>query len=232
MKILITGASRGIGLAEAKRFDKDDNRLFLVAKSVDSFKDKELQEHNLFGADLTDQEEIAKLLQAVKAKTNVLDVLINNVGVMVMKKFEQMSAGDINLLVDLNLKSHLLLTKGLFPLLKTSANPQIVFMSSMAAKSSIIGEGVYSATKSAVTNFAKVLRNEQRGKVKVSVVHSWGVNTWGASDPETLLKPENIAEVVEFIITRNKQFLIESVDVGNIHQWRGGEAPWSPGEGN
>lgn len=228
MKILITGASRGIGLSEAKVLDKEDNELFLVATSLNSFKDKGFQGHHLFGMNLTKQEEITKLTKEIKLKTKFLDVLINNVGVMVMKKFENMGDEDINLLVDLNLKSHLLLTRGLLPLLKASYTPQIIFMSSMAAKSSIIGESVYSATKAAITNFAKVLRNEQRGKMKISIIHSWGVNTWGATDDSSLLKPENIAEAVEFIITREKPFVVESIEVGHINQWRGGKAPWSP----
>ncbi len=227
MKILITGASRGIGLAEARQLSRD-NELFLVATSKSSFKDKKLQNQNIFGADLTKENEINKFVEEVKTKTDSLDVLINNVGEMVAKKFEEMSEEEIISQLDINLKSHLLITKKLLPLLKRSGNPQIIFMSSMAAKSSNVGESVYSAAKGAITNFAKVLRNELKGKVKVSVIHSWGVNTWGAEEPSDLLEPKNIAEVVKFIISREKSFVIESVNVGHINQWRGGRAPWSP----
>lgn len=228
MKILITGASRGIGLAEAKILDDGHNELFLVAKSMDSFLGKKFKKADLFIHDLSRKEEISKLLAEVKLKTKSLDVLINNVGVMVMKKFEEMSNEEINLLLDVNLRSQLLLSKGLLPLLRKSENPQIIFMSSMAAKSAIIGESVYSATKGALTNFANVLRNELSDRVKVSVIHSWGVNTWGAESRAPLLNPKNIAELVKFILTREKSFLIESIEVGHIAQWRGGNAPWSP----
>ena len=98
----------------------------------------------------------------------------------------------------------------------------------MAAKSSIVGESVYGATKAAITNFANILRNELSGRIKVSVMHAWGVNTWGAKAAHLLLRPEDIAEALEFIITRNKKFLVESMDMSNIRQWRGGQAPWSP----
>lgn len=228
MKILITGASRGIGLAEAKLLLKKSNELFLLAKSLNSFKGKNLENAQLFGYDLSKESEIQKFVNDIYSKTKVLDVLINNVGIMILKRFEKMADEEINLLLNVNLRSHLLLTKNLLPLLRESNNPQIVFMSSMAAKSSIIGESIYSATKGALTNFADVLRNEFSGKIKISTIHSWGVNTWGAKNHETLLKPENIAEVVEFIVTREKPFLIESIEVGNINQWRGGNAPWSP----
>ncbi|MBL8031308.1 MAG: SDR family oxidoreductase, partial [Candidatus Doudnabacteria bacterium] len=155
-------------------------------------------------------------------------ILINNVGLLVLKKFEDMDEHEINQVLDTNLRAHMLLTKGLLPLLKAAEYPHIVFMSSMAAKSSIVGESVYAATKAAISNFANVLRNEFVGRIKVSTVHAWGVNTWGSKDVDRLLRPEDVAEAVEFIVSRGPNCLVESIDLGNIHQWRGGEAPWSP----
>lgn len=66
---------------------------------------------------------------------------------MIMKKFEDYSEEDINFLIDINLRAAIILTKKLLPLLLNSNNPQIIFMSSMAAKSSINGESVYAASK-------------------------------------------------------------------------------------
>jgi len=227
MNILITGASRGIGLAAAKQLDGPNNKLFLVATSESSFKGT-FQNAVLLAADLTKPEEVSKLAQDVVAQTDTIDVLINNAGIMVMKKFEQMSGEDINLMLDLNLRSHILLTNALLPLLRKSDKPQIIFMSSMAAKSSIVGESVYAATKSGITNFANVLRNELGPEIRVSAVHAWGVDTWGAPKPEEFIQPQDVAEAMEFIINRPATVMIESIDLSNPTQWRGGQAPWSP----
>jgi NADP-dependent 3-hydroxy acid dehydrogenase YdfG len=227
MNIVITGASRGIGLAEAKRFDTPDNQLFLVASSDDSFKHP-FKNATTISADLSTVEGVSTAAAEITARTHTVDVLINNVGVMVLKKFEELSEDDINLLLNTNLRSHLLLTKALLAVLYNSSNPQIVFMSSMAAKSSIIGESVYSATKGGVTAFANVLRNELAGKVRVSTVHAWGVNTWSAPEPNDLMEPEDIAEAVDFIISRPASVMVESIDLSNPVQWRGSQAPWSP----
>ena len=105
------------------------------------------------------------------------------------------------------------------------------FMSSMAAHVTLVGETIYGATKAAITNFAKGFRNEYEGVFRVSIVHSWGVNTFGADELEVqnkLLSPDKIAEMVEFIITRSPEYVIESVELGVIGQWHGGMAPWSP----
>ena len=224
MKILITGASRGIGLAEAKALG-EENELFLVATSIASFKDESIKKHHLFGYDLRKISEIKKFVDELKTKTDSLDVLINNVGMIVLKKFKDMSLDEINDQVDLNLKSHMILTKMLLPLLEKSNKAHIIFMSSMAAKSGIIGESVYAATKAGISKFADILRKEMRGKAKVSIIHSWGVNTFGSASTD-LLKPEDIADIVKYIIS--KDFVVESIDVGHINQWRGGNAPWSP----
>jgi short-subunit dehydrogenase len=223
MKVLITGASRGIGFAEAKEF-KDDE-LFLVASSLDSFKDDFFKGKNLFGYDLRSSDNVIKLAEEIKSKTDKIDLLINNVGIITLKRFEDMSVDEINSQIDLNLKSHILLTKELLPLLMKSENPHIIFMSSMAAKTGVIGETVYAATKAGISKFAEILRKELQGRINVSVIHSWGVNTFG-SKVESLLKPEDVAKVVRFIVSN--KFLVESIEIGHPLQWRGGKAPWSP----
>jgi uncharacterized protein len=227
MNIVITGASRGIGRATAKQLDISGNKLLLLATSKDSFKDT-FQNAVLFGADLTKPAEISKLAGEILGSTEQIDVLINNAGVMIMKKFEQMIETDITTLLDLNLRSHLLLTRALLPALRKSERPQIVFMSSMAAKSSIVGESVYAATKSGITGFANVLRNELGPEIRVSAVHVWGVDTWGAPNPGEFIQPADVAATMEFIISRPPTIMVESIDLSNPAQWRGGQAPWSP----
>lgn len=227
MNIVITGASRGIGLATAKVFDKSDNQLFLVASSKDSFKDT-FQSAALFGADLTKEAEITRVAEEILAQADMIDVLINNAGVMIMKKFNQMSDADINGMLDLNLRAYMLMTRALLPGLAKSNQAQIIFMSSMAAKSSIVGESVYAATKSGVTNFANVLRNELGPKIRVTAVHAWGVDTWGAPKPEEFIQPADVAAVMEFIVSRSATMMVESIDLSNPSQWRGAQAPWSP----
>ena len=223
MKIVITGASRGIGFAEAKVFQNEE--LFLAASSISSFKDDFFKKYHLFGYDLRNAENVIEFANDVKSKTDKIDLLINNVGMIILKKFSDMSIEEINSQIDLNLKANIILTKELLPLLAKSKNPHIIFMSSMAAKTGIIGESVYAATKAGISKFAEILRKEIQDKIKISVIHSWGVNTFGSGNPN-LLKPEDVAKVVKFIVNNN--FLVESIEIGHPNQWRGGKASWSP----
>ena len=225
-KILITGASKGIGNAEAQRLSPN-SELFLHASEQSSFENKISNAH-YFGYDFSKIENVDVFVNELKEKTDKLDVLISNVGIMILESFANFKDEDINTLITLNLHSHLLLTKKLIPMLLKSKNPHIVFMSSMSAKNQIEGESVYAATKAGITQFAHVLRNELAGKIRVSTVHSWGVNTWGDPAGSPILVPENVAEVIEFILDRERPFVIESVDLSHELQWKGTHAPWSP----
>jgi len=226
-KICITGASKGIGLAEAQLLAKS-SELFLHASKMTSFDGVEIENAHLFGADFTKIENVSKFVDQLKETTATLDVLINNVGVMVIEKFSDFPDEEINRLITLNLHSQLLLTKKLIPLLLESDNPHIVFMSSMSAKNRIVGESVYAATKAGIMQFAHVLRNELAGKVRVSTIHSWGVNTWNDDGSAAILVPENIADVLEFILSKDRPFLVESIELGHEDHWNGASAPWSP----
>ncbi len=225
-KILITGASKGIGRAEAERLSAD-YELFLHASSMSSFK-KDIKGAHYFGYDFSKTDEVNKFVEEFKKETDTLDVLVNNVGIMILENFADFKDEDIDKLITLNLHSHLLLTKKLIPVLEKSENPHIVFMSSMSAKNQIEGESVYAATKAGIMQFAHVLRNELAGKIRVSTIHSWGVNTWGDPEGSPILVPENVAEVLEFIISRERPFVIESVDLSHEKQWKGTTAPWTP----
>ncbi|MBN1253540.1 MAG: SDR family oxidoreductase [Bacteroidales bacterium] len=226
-KICITGASKGIGMAEAKLLSTQ-NELFLHASNIKSFKERGIKNAHYFAQDFTNIDNINDFVNELKEKTETLDVLVNNVGVMVIEKFSDFKDEDINKLITLNLHSQLLLTKKLIPLLLKSENPHIVFMSSMSAKNRIIGESVYAATKAGIMQFAHVLRNELAGKIRVSTIHSWGVNTWNDDENAAILVPENIAETLEFIISRERPFLVESIELGHENHWNGARALWSP----
>lgn len=226
-KICITGASKGIGLAEAKLLSSQ-NELFLHASKVSSFDGINLANSHFFGSDFTLADGVEKFVSELKHKTANLDVLVNNVGVMTIESFANFSDFDLDRLISLNLHSQLLLTKKLLPLLLKSENPQIVFMSSMSAKNRIIGESVYAATKAGIMQFAHVLRNELAGKIRVTTIHSWGVNTWGDLDSAPILVADDIAETLEFILSRKRPMLVESIELGHENHWNGAAAPWSP----
>jgi len=74
--------------------------------------------------------------------------------------------------------------------------------------------------------FAHVLRNELAGKIRISTIHAWGVNTWNDTADAAILVPENKADTLEFIISKDRPFLVEAIELE--HEAHGSHAPWSP----
>lgn len=74
--------------------------------------------------------------------------------------------------------------------------------------------------------FTHVLQNELTRKIRVSTIHAWGVNTWNDTADAAILVPENIADTLEFIISKDLPFLVELIELG--HEAHGSHSPWSP----
>lgn len=228
---LVTGASRGIGLAIAKSLAPLVDNLVITSKYQETLDKAAAQikatKLTKIVANLEDEKEVLKLVQEVESKFDYLDILVNNAGIMLGKRFEKNSLEEINRLINLNLRAYILLTHHLLPLLKKGTNPQVINISSCAANAQIFGEAVYSATKAAVTAFSNVLRKELNDQnVRITAIQPWGVDTYKTPQPDYLLNPNEIGEMVSYIISRPPTVQIDLVELSHIRQWRGKKPPW------
>lgn len=228
--VLITGASRGIGFSIAKALESSFENLILVAKHKENL-DKAVSNLTksktvVIPTSLEDEKEILRLVKQVKQKFDSLDVLINDAGAYIGKRFEKITPKEISQLINLNFKSYYLLTQQLLPLLKKGNNPQIINISSCAAHANIYGESLYSATKAAVTSFSDVIRKElNKDKIRVTIVQPWGVDTYETPQPD-LLNPDEIGKLINYIVNVPPNTQIDLVEISNIKQWRGEKPSW------
>lgn len=228
---LVTGASRGIGFSIAKAFSKHVDELVLIAKHKDGLEKAAAKLTGpklfLYVVDLENEKEISRLSKQIKKSFASLDILANNAGVYIGKEFEKNSLEEINKLIDLNFKAYSLLTHELLPLLKKGNNPQIINISSAATSAQIYGEAIYSATKAAVTAFSNVLRKELNDQgIRITAIQPWGVDTYEVPQPDYLLNPDEIGELVVYIVNRPSTVQIDLVELSHIRQWRGKKPPW------
>ncbi len=229
--ILITGASRGIGHAIAKRMDAQFENIILVSKNKDILDNstKSFKKSKIFKyvVNLESEKEVLNFTEDISKRFNCLDVLVNNAGVYLGKTFEKQSIEDVLKMINLNLTSYILLTHQLLPLLKKGNSPQIINISSFAVTEKLQGEAVYTATKSAVSSFSDVLRKEISPLgVRITAIQPGGVDTYPVPKPEVLLSPDEIASTVEYILSRPATVQIETIQLSHIKQWRGVKPSW------
>lgn len=229
--VLITGASRGIGFAIAKSLQSDFENIILVAKHAETLDKaaKAFETSRIFKyiVDLESEKEILKFTMKINKKFKSIDVLVNNAGVYIGKRFAKQSLFEINRMLNLNLRSCVHLTHQLLPSLVKGENPQIINISSVASHINIYGEGVYSATKAAMSSLSDVLRKElNKEGIRITAVQPYGVDTYSSSHADSLLNPINVGEAVKYIISTPPSVQIDVLELSNINQWRGQKPAW------
>jgi len=164
MKILITGASEGIGLEIAKNLASKNNEITLVARSKENLEKaiNSLQGkgHEVIVADLSKREDVDGLKQ--KIENNNYDVFINNAGVGMYGKFTEMPLADQVKMMNLNITALTVLSY--FYLSTAKKGDALVNIASTLGTTSYPGGAVYAASKAFVTSLSESLWWEYKNK--------------------------------------------------------------------
>jgi short-subunit dehydrogenase len=174
--VVLTGASRGLGVRIALAFARQGAHLVLAARDAQGLDAVAEQVRGAGGVatavvcDVTAAEDRARLLQAAEAAGPVA-VLVNNAGVEVPVAVVDQSPADIDQQLAVNLIAPIHLTRAALPALLARRAGVVVMVSSMSGKSPTPFNAVYSATKHGLNGFAASLRLELEGTgVHVGVV--------------------------------------------------------------
>ena len=177
-RILVTGASSGIGRATAIACSQMGAEMYVTGRNPESLSiTADLMNGNksqTIVADLLLNEHIEALMNEIP----VLDGVVFNAGInrrMLTKYVKELALDEI---LATNLKAPIMLAKSLLKYQKLSNGASLVFVSSIAAYHSAIGDGVYSASKGGLSSFSKVLALELAPrKVRVNTIQPGMVRT-------------------------------------------------------
>jgi short-subunit dehydrogenase len=224
MKVVITGASRGLGLAMAEAFAKDGHDLYLTSRN----------EVNLYHALATLQSRFPDRIIKAKAfdissKTGTLefgqwilglavetDILINNAGTFEPGRVIDEPEGQMEKMMNTNFLSAYHITRMLLPSMMERKSGHIFNMSSIAGLQAYPNGGSYSVSKFALTGFSKNLREELKPySIKVTCIYPGAVYTdsWAAAgiSPHRIMKPTDIADTVVQISKLSPQAVVEDL---------------------
>ena len=235
---LVTGSSSGIGAATAMRLASDGAAVALVARRRDRLEDLAKVIEGAGGtalvveADVTDEQQAIEAVEQTVTALGRLDTLVNNAGIMLLGPATTATTDEWDQMLALNVHGLLYVTHAALPHLVTSASrgprqiADVVNISSTAGRVARPGSSVYNLTKFGVVAFSEALRQEMLLKrVRVSVVEPGTVDTEltshlreeirQAAEMQTAaiepMKPEDIADTISFIITRNRRVAINEI---------------------
>lgn len=165
MVIVITGASKGIGLTLVKHYIEKDHTVIGCSRTKPDF------EHERFchyPADVTNYEEVQEFAFAVSKTHPIVDVLINNAGAASMNHFMLTDPRSAERLMRVNYLSAFACARGFIRLLRKSLHPRIINFTTVAVPLNLEGELAYGASKAAVESLTKVLAKEL-GSFRITV---------------------------------------------------------------
>ena len=222
--LMVTGASRGIGLATIRRFfyaDNDITDLVMVARESDDFAAavRDLESDNPHGkslhpyqADVADKSGLLDLCRAIMADHGSVDVLINNAGYTSPAPIHEIEFADFERTIDVNLYAPFVIVQSLLHL-----GNQFDLILNVASTAGITGRSgwlAYSSSKAAVIAMSQVMKEELAiyGTRVVCISPGRCATALRAKlapdeDPTTIMQPEDVAEVIEMLASEAGRFV-------------------------
>jgi NADP-dependent 3-hydroxy acid dehydrogenase YdfG len=215
---VITGASRGIGAAVARRCIAEGVRVALVARTpapLHALAGELGELARAFPCDLTDADAVADVAKRIVVELGATpDVLVNNAGLFQLAPVDTMSASDFSAVVHTNLVAPFLLTRALLPAMRARGSGTVVTLGSVADRHVFAGNGAYAASKYGLRALHEAMREELRGSgVRATLVSPAAVDTplWDQIDPDSragftprasMLTAADVADAIWYAISR------------------------------
>ncbi len=220
---LITGGSRGIGLAISHALAGEGAALILVGRNRNALARaiKALPgPAEACAGDVRRPADVRGIFQQVRRRRRRLDILVNNAGVFTYKPFVKTSLGDWEDNLQTNLTALFLMTQAALPLMAGSRSPHIVNILSISARSAFANCSAYTASKFGALGFTRVLRKELRALgIRVTAVLPGVADTamlraFGNDTPRSkVLQPEDVARTVLEAILQPGRATVEEIAI-------------------
>jgi NAD(P)-dependent dehydrogenase (short-subunit alcohol dehydrogenase family) len=163
---LVTGASKGLGKAMALALSHAGAHIALVSRDAEKLNGvkQEIESANgnasVFTADVSREEEVAKLERDVRTESGNVQILINNAGINIRKNLVDFSLAEWQSVIDTNLTSVFLMCRAFAPHMKGTGYGRILNMASIMSHVSLPQRSAYSASKAALLGLTRALALE------------------------------------------------------------------------
>ena len=217
---LVTGASRGIGLAVADELRAAGAHVVRLARSLS---DGSAERQTDVRCDVADAHQVDQAVRRILTEHGVPDIVVNSAGSFLLKPADQITTADFATSIAVNLTGPFLVARALLPHLRTRRSGHLVTIGSMADHVALPGNAAYAAAKFGVRGMHEVIAAELAGTgVRTTLVSPGPVDTemWDPVDPDhqpgftrrrDMMRAEDVAEAVLFAVTRPARVSVTEV---------------------
>jgi NADP-dependent 3-hydroxy acid dehydrogenase YdfG len=217
---VVTGASRGIGLAVADELRAAGAHTVRLARSLsDGSGDRE----TTLRCDVTRPDDVERAMGRIEAALGVPDIVVNNAGVFFVKRLDETTADMFAQSIATNLTGPFLIAHAFVPAMVRRGSGHLVTIGSSSDRIAYPGNSAYAASKYGVRGLHEVIAAELAGTgVRTTLVSPGAVNTemWDPIDPDRnegfrkradMMRAEDVAEAVLFAVTREERVTVTEI---------------------
>lgn len=208
--ILITGASGGIGSATARLLAGSGATLFLAGRKADKLQQIaavcQVPAERVFEAELSNENEVEIMADAIHALIPQIDILINAAGIGIIKPLETLTTKDFTDTLNTNLIGSFFLVKNFLPKMKEVKKGLIINIPGVLGKVPMAGAAAYSASKYGLVGMMQCIREEiKRTDIRITNIFMGGVDSafWDKIDlrvqREKMIQAEEAAKAIWFL---------------------------------
>jgi NAD(P)-dependent dehydrogenase (short-subunit alcohol dehydrogenase family) len=220
---VVTGASRGIGLAIASALERLGVRVVRAARSLTHVQTASRLD---IRCDVTDPDQVAALAHRTRSVFGVPTLVVGNAGAFMLAPLDRTEPADFTAQLAANLAGPFLVARAFLPLMKQAGGGRFITMGSIADHRAFPENAAYGASKFGVRGLHEVIREEYRGSGVLCTLISPGptdTSAWDFVDPDRregftprsqMLKPEDVAEAVVWVASRAKHVDVDWVRLG------------------
>lgn len=215
---VVTGASRGIGLATAGALAGAGATVVRLARSLtDGARDRF---HDI-ACDLTDVTQVVRATTRILGEWGTPHILVNNAGDFLLQSFEATDPADLDRQLAVNLKAPFLVAQGFVPAMAGSGGGLVVTVGSVADHHAYPENAAYAASKFGLRGLHQTLAAEYQGRgVRFTLISPGPTDTgmWDRFDPDhregflkrsEMLRPDDVADAILFVATRPPHATVE-----------------------
>jgi NAD(P)-dependent dehydrogenase (short-subunit alcohol dehydrogenase family) len=214
---VVTGAGRGIGAAIARKVAALGATVVLCGRTLKTLETTASSIAATGGhsraveCDVTDLDSVQALATTVERDFRTIDILVNNAGIgSFSAPLHEMTPQAWEKVLNTNLRGVFYLVRSFAPMMIRAGTGHIVNISSLAGKNALPNGAAYAASKWGLNGLSYSIAEELRGHgIRVSVICPGSVDTelspHTGKDPNTMLKPDDVAHVVAMLVTQAPQ---------------------------
>lgn len=220
--IVVTGATGGVGTAIVNLFLKKGWNVVALSKTrakLDLLQERVASDNlSIIEVDIKDVYKVKRVFSRIKD----IDILVNNASIFTSKPFSECSTTEINDILDTNLKGAMFCT---LKAVKKMNKGRVINIGSVSGLHGIKNQSIYSASKHGIMGFTESISQEYEN-ILFTTICPGGIDTplWNESNPylgdkSKLLKPEDIASLVEYIADAPDNLVLKTMTVFPKNEW-------------